>query len=199
MDEKMRAVLAPALEQFKRLVASKRSRGETDEDLSQTLSELEASMRDIGIMSDAQITDSMQIYHHALQEEAITHDARKQADAILGTLFDLIRDGMAEERKKGTSETEIQQKLDDVCRTIEQAQRGRVPDRCRRRNDPDDKRSCDACRSGQGFSWPLTEGPKAVSPGRKTSLRRFATRGRRKASGVRRVPYSSWSCHSYRL
>jgi hypothetical protein len=45
MDEKMRALLAPALEQFKRLVAAKRSRGETDEDLSQTLSELEASMR----------------------------------------------------------------------------------------------------------------------------------------------------------
>ena len=104
-------------------------RGETDKDLSQTLNELEASMRDIGIMSDAQITDSMQIYHDALQEEAIRHDARKQADAILGTLFDLIRDGMAEERKKGTSETEIQQKLDDVCRTIEQAQRGTVPDR----------------------------------------------------------------------
>ena len=129
MDEKMRAVLAPALEQFKRLVAAKRSRGETDKDLSQTLNELEASMRDIGIMSDAQITDSMQIYHDALQEEAIRHDARKQADAILGTLFDLIRDGMAEERKKGASETEIQQKLDDVCRTIEQAQRGTVPDR----------------------------------------------------------------------
>jgi hypothetical protein len=129
MDEKMRALLAPALEQFKRLVAAKRSRGETDEDLSQTLNELEASMRDIGIMSDAQITDSMQMYHEAVQEEALTHDARTQADAILGTLFDLIRDGMAEERKKGTSETEIQQKLDDVCRTIEQAQRGKVPDR----------------------------------------------------------------------
>ena len=129
MDEKMRAVLAPALEQFKRLVASKRSRGATDEDISQTLNELEASMRDFGIMSDAQITDSMQIYHDALQEEAIRHDARKQADAILGTLFDLIRDGMAEERKKGALETEIQQKVDDVCRTIEHEQRGKIPDR----------------------------------------------------------------------
>ena len=80
----MRAVLAPALEQFKRLVASKRSRGATDEDISQTLNELEASMREIGIMSDAQIADSMQIYHEALQEGAITHDARTQADAMLG-------------------------------------------------------------------------------------------------------------------
>jgi hypothetical protein len=129
MDETLRALLAPALEQFKRLVAAKRAWGATDEDISQTLSELEASMREIGMMSDAQITDSMQIYHEALQEEAIRHDARRQADAILGTLFDLIRDGMAEERKKGTSETEIQQKLDDVCRTIEQEQRGRLPDR----------------------------------------------------------------------
>src|SRR6476659_6349753 len=110
----MRAVLAPALEQFKRLVASKRSRGATYEDISQTLNELEASMREIGIMSHAQIKDSMQIYHEALQEEAITHDARTQADAMLGTLFDLLRDGMAEERKKGTSEAEIQQKIDDV-------------------------------------------------------------------------------------
>lgn len=129
MDETMRALLAPALEQFKRLVAAKRSWGATDEDISQTLSELEASMREIGMMSDAQITDSMQIYHEVLQEEAIRHGARTQADAILGTLFDLIRDGMAEERKKGTSEVEIQQKLDEVCRTIEQEQRGRVPDR----------------------------------------------------------------------
>ena len=129
MDEKMRAVLAPALEQFKRLVASKRSRGATDEDISQTLNELEASMREIGIMSHAQIKDSMQIYHEVLQEEAITHDARTQADAMLGTLFDLLRDGMAEERKKGTSEAEIQQKTDDVCRTIEHEQRGKVPDR----------------------------------------------------------------------
>jgi len=129
MEEKMRAVLAPALEQFKRLVASKRSRGATDEDISQTLNELEASMREIGIMSHAQIKDSMQIYHAALREEAIRHDARKQADAILGTLFDLIRDGMAEERKKGALETEIQQKVDDVCRTIEHEQRGKIPDR----------------------------------------------------------------------
>ena len=129
MDETMRAVLAPALEQFKRLVASKRSRGATDEDISQTLNELEASMREIGIMSHAQIKDSMQIYHEALQEEAITHDARTQADAMLGTLFDLLRDGMAEERKKGTSEAEIQQKIDDVCRTIEHEQRGTISDR----------------------------------------------------------------------
>ena len=129
MDEKMRAVLAPALEQFKRLVASKRSRGATDEDISQTLNELEASMREIGMMSHAQLQDSMQIDHAALREEAIRHDARKQADAILGTLFDLIRDGMAEERKKGALETEIQQKVDDVCRTIEHEQRGKIPDR----------------------------------------------------------------------
>jgi hypothetical protein len=129
MDETMRGLLAPALEQFKRLVASKRARGATDQDISKMLGEIEASMREIGIMSDAQITDSMQIYHEALQEEAITHDARTQADAILGTLLDVIRHSMAEERKKGTSETDIQQKLDDVCRTIEQEQRGRVPDR----------------------------------------------------------------------
>ena len=129
MEETLRAVLAPALNQFKRLVAAKRAWGATDEDISKTLSELETSMREMGIMSDAQINDSMQIYHEALREEAITHDARKQADAILGTLFDLLRDGMAEERKKGTSEAEIQQKIDDVCRTIEHEQRGRVPDR----------------------------------------------------------------------
>ena len=83
-------------------------------------------------MSDAQISDSMQIYHEALREEAIRHDARKQADAILGTLFDLIRDGMAEERKKGTSAAEIQQKTDDVCRTIEHEQRGQGSRPCRR-------------------------------------------------------------------
>ena len=71
----------------------------------------------------------MQIYHEALREEAIRQDARKQADAILGTLFDLVRDGMAEERKKGTSEAEIRQKIDDICMTIEHEQRGRVPDR----------------------------------------------------------------------
>jgi hypothetical protein len=129
MEETMRAVLAPALEQFKRLVAAKRAGGATDEDISKMLGELEASMREIGIMSDAQIKDSMQIYHEALRDEAIRHDARKQADAILGTLFDLIRDGMAEERKKGTSEAEIQQKIDDVCSTIEREQRGKVPDR----------------------------------------------------------------------
>jgi hypothetical protein len=129
VEEAMRAVLAPALEQFKRLVAAKRAWGATDEDISKMLGELEASMREIGIMSDAQIRDSMQIYHEALREEAIREDARKQADAILGTLFDLIRDGMAEERKKGTSEPEIQQKTDEVCRTVEHEQRGKVPDR----------------------------------------------------------------------
>lgn len=129
MEETMRAVLAPALQQFKRLVASKRARGATDQDISKMLGEIEAAMREIGIMSDAQIRDSMQIYHEALREEAIRHDARKQSDAILGTLFDLIRDGMAEERKKGTSEAEIKQKIDDVCRTIEHEQRGKVPDR----------------------------------------------------------------------
>ena len=129
MEETMRAVLAPALEQFKRLVAAKRARGATDEEISKMFGELEASMREMGIMSDAQIKDSMQIYHEALREEAIRNDARKQADAILGTLFDLIRDGMAEERKKGTSEVEIRQKTDDVCSTIEREQRGKVPDR----------------------------------------------------------------------
>jgi hypothetical protein len=129
VEEAMRAVLAPALEQFKRLVAAKRAWGATDEDISKMLGELEASMREIGIMSDAQIRDSMQIYHEALREEAIREDARKQADAILGTLFELIRDGMAEERKKGTSEPEIQQKTDEVCRTVEREQRGKVPDR----------------------------------------------------------------------
>jgi hypothetical protein len=36
---------------------------------------------------------------------------------------------MAEERKKGTPEAEIQQKTDDGCRTIEREQRGKVPDR----------------------------------------------------------------------
>ena len=132
MEERLREVLAPALEQFKRLVAAKRAWGATDKDISKTLSELETSMREMGIMSDAQINNSMQIYHELLREEAITHDARKQADAILGTLFDLLRDGMAEERKKGTSDAEIQQKIDDVCRTIEHEQRGRVPDLCRR-------------------------------------------------------------------
>jgi hypothetical protein len=80
-------------------------------------------------MSDAQISDSMQIYNEALREEVIRHDARKQADAVLGTLFELVRDGVAGERKKGTSEAEIQQKIDDVCKTIEHEQRGRVPDR----------------------------------------------------------------------
>jgi hypothetical protein len=129
MEKTMRAVLAPALDQFKRLIAAKRDWGATDEDISKMLSELETSMREIGIMSDAQISDTMQIYQEALREEAIRHDARKQADAILGTLFDLIRDGTAEERKKGTSEAEIQQKTDDVCRTIEHEQRGKVPDR----------------------------------------------------------------------
>jgi hypothetical protein len=129
MDETIRAVLAPALEQFQRLVAAKRARGATDEDISKMLGELEASMRQMGIMSDTQIKDSMQIYHEALREEAIRQDARKQADAILGTLFDLIRDGMTEERKKGTSETEIQQKIDEICTTIEHEQRGRVADR----------------------------------------------------------------------
>ena len=129
MEETLRAMLAPALNQFKRLVAAKRAWGATDEDISKMLSELETSMREIGIMSDAQISDSMQIYHEALREEAIRHDARKQADAILGTLFDLIREGMAEERKKGTSAAEIQQTTDDVSRTIEDEQRGKVPDR----------------------------------------------------------------------
>jgi hypothetical protein len=129
MDETIRAVLAPALEQFQRLVAAKRARGATDEDISKMLGELEASMRQMGIMSDTQIKDSMQIYHEALREEAIRQDARKQADAILGTLFDLIRDGMTEERKKGTSEIEIQQKIDEICTTIEHEQRGRVADR----------------------------------------------------------------------
>jgi len=129
MEATMRVVLTPALEQFKRLVASKRARGATDQDISKMLDEIEASMREIGIMSDVQIRDSMQIYHEALREEAIREDARKQADAILGTLFDLIRDGMAEERKKGTPEAEIQQKTDDVCSTIEREQRGKVADR----------------------------------------------------------------------
>ena len=129
MEETIRAVLAPALEQFKRLVASKRARGATDQEIAKMLGEVEAAMREFGIMSDAQIRDSMQIYHEALQEEAARGEARKQADAILGTLFDLIRDGMAEERKKGTTEAEIQQKIDDVCRSIEHEQRGRVPDR----------------------------------------------------------------------
>ena len=129
MEETLRAMLAPALDQFKRLVAAKRAWGATDEDISKMLSEIETSMREMGIMSDAQISDSMQIYHEALREEAIRHDARKQADAILGTLFDLLRDGMAEERKTGTSEAELQQKTDDVCKTIEHEQRGRVPDR----------------------------------------------------------------------
>jgi hypothetical protein len=129
MDETIRAVLAPALEQFQRLVAAKRARGATDEDISKMLRELEASMRQMGIMSDTQIKDSVQIYHEALREEAIRQDARKQADAILGTLFDLIRDGMTEERKKGTSEIEIQQKIDEICTTIEHEQRGRVADR----------------------------------------------------------------------
>ena len=129
MKEAMRAVLAPALEQFKRLVAVKRARGATDEDISRMLGELEGSMREIGIMSDARIRESMQIYHEALREGALREDARKHADAILGTLFDLIRDGMAEERKKGTLEAEIQQKTDDVCSAIEREQRGKVPDR----------------------------------------------------------------------
>ena len=70
MKETMRAVLAPALEQFKRLVAAKRARGATDEDISKMLGELEGSMREIGIMSDAKIRESMQIYHEALREEA---------------------------------------------------------------------------------------------------------------------------------
>ena len=129
MEATMRVVLAPALEQFKRLVASKRARGATDQDISKMLDEIELSMREIGIMSDAKISESMRIYHEALREEAIREDARKQADGILGTLFDLIRDGMAEERKKGTTEAEIQQKTDDVCSAIEREQRGKVPDR----------------------------------------------------------------------
>ena len=129
MEATMRVVLAPALEQFKRLVASKRARGATDQDISKMLDEIKSSMREIGIMSDAKISKSMRIYHEALREEAIREDARKQADGILGTLFDLIRDGMAEERKKGTTEAEIQQKTDDVCSAIEREQRGKVPDR----------------------------------------------------------------------
>ena len=71
MKEAMRAVLAPALEQFKRLVAVKRARGATDEDISRMLGELEGSMREIGIMSDARIRKSMQIYHEALREGAL--------------------------------------------------------------------------------------------------------------------------------
>ena len=88
MEATMRVVLAPALEQFKRLVASKRARGATDQDISKMLDEIELSMREIGIMSDAKISESMRIYHEALREEAIREDARKQADAILGTLLD---------------------------------------------------------------------------------------------------------------
>jgi hypothetical protein len=64
-------------------------------------------MRDMGLMSDTQIGDTMQIYREALVEAAVRWDARKQADAILGGLFVVIRDGMEEERKKGTSEAEI--------------------------------------------------------------------------------------------
>ena len=51
MEETMRAVLAPALEQFKRLVAAKRAWGATDEDISNTLSELETSMREMGVIA----------------------------------------------------------------------------------------------------------------------------------------------------
>ena len=47
MEETMRAMLAPALDQFKRLVAAKRAWGATDEDISKMLSELETSMREI--------------------------------------------------------------------------------------------------------------------------------------------------------
>jgi hypothetical protein len=129
MEEAMRALLAPALEQFKRLVAAKRAWGATDEEIAKTLDELEASMRDMGFMSDAQIADTMQIYREALVEEAVRWDARKQADAILGGLFVVIRDGMEEERKRGASEAEIQRKIDDLCETIEHQQRGKVPDR----------------------------------------------------------------------
>ena len=134
--------MKPVLGLFRQEVAAKRASGASDKDIYAMLAEIENGMRAIGTMGEDQINATMRIYREAAfspqmeveleteftEEERVKTEARKQAIKMLGPFFAAIEKAMAEERKKGMSEAELQSKISEVCAVVEEQHGGKVPD-----------------------------------------------------------------------